>query len=197
MLIFITGGVRSGKSRFAEGLARSYYDDLHERCGGARLIYLATSHISDDEMRERIERHQLDRHGSGYPWVTWEQPVQMMTLVPALERDDVLLIDCLTTWLSNELFQPAFSMVGENGELRSVDFLLEQMRLHILQPLQKMATQSACLLVSNEIAHEPLFLYDPWTQCYIEILQRLHQEIVAMADQAYLIEYGLPQRTKW
>jgi adenosylcobinamide kinase / adenosylcobinamide-phosphate guanylyltransferase len=85
----ILGGARSGKSRFAEALAS---DPKH---------YVATANAFDDEMKQRIAAHQLQR---GKHWVTHEVPID---LVAALKKIDVpgnfVLVDCLTLWLSNLL----------------------------------------------------------------------------------------------
>ena len=59
---------------------------------------------SDSEMKKRISRHQEDRRQSGCHWKTWEQPVSIGKLASYFKGDDIVLLDCLTTWLNNELF---------------------------------------------------------------------------------------------
>ena len=87
----VIGGARSGKSRHAEALARGT---------GLERVYLATATAWDDEMRERIATHRAMRAGDG--WRTVEEP---LALVEALRREAapgrVLLVDCLTLWLTN------------------------------------------------------------------------------------------------
>ena len=83
----ILGGARSGKSRFAEGLAQ-----------GDRHI-IATGQAFDDEMNARIAKHQQDR-GSG--WVTHEEPLDLAACLARVDASGrFILIDCLTLWLSN------------------------------------------------------------------------------------------------
>ncbi|MFN3294546.1 MAG: bifunctional adenosylcobinamide kinase/adenosylcobinamide-phosphate guanylyltransferase [Gemmobacter sp.] len=89
-LSFVTGGARSGKSRFAEGLVRS---------GAAPYTYIATAEAWDDEMRERIARHRADR-GDG--WQTVEAPLDLAAALAQVGRGTVL-VDCATLWLSNHL----------------------------------------------------------------------------------------------
>ena len=86
-LTLVLGGARSGKSRFAESLARGH--------GGPRT-YIATAEAFDDEMRQRIARHRAQRAGDG--WQTIES-----TLDPAaaLPREGLVLLDCVTVWLGN------------------------------------------------------------------------------------------------
>lgn len=86
----ILGGARSGKSRFAECLARSR---------GLRCVYVATAEAHDDEMAQRIARHRMDR---GPGWQTYEIPIDLPATISAVSRaDTVILVDCLTLWLSN------------------------------------------------------------------------------------------------
>lgn len=90
MKILITGGARSGKSRHALSLGR----DL-----GRSRLYVATAEPLDDEMRQRIEAHR-DERGTG--WRTVEEPVAVASL---LGKDEVVLLDCLTLWLTNLLMR--------------------------------------------------------------------------------------------
>jgi len=86
-ITLVLGGARSGKSRFAETLAREH--------GGPRT-YIATAEAFDDEMRQRIARHRDQRAGDG--WQTLEAPLDPAAVLP---RDGLVLIDCLTVWLGN------------------------------------------------------------------------------------------------
>jgi adenosylcobinamide kinase / adenosylcobinamide-phosphate guanylyltransferase len=86
----ILGGARSGKSRFAERLALSR---------GLSLVYVATAEAHDIEMTDRIARHRADR---GADWHTVEEPINLpATIANVSRRDTVVLVDCLTLWLSN------------------------------------------------------------------------------------------------
>lgn len=84
----VLGGARSGKSRFAEGLAR----DL-----SGPKTYLATAEAFDDEMRQRIAKHREDRAGDG--WQTVEAPLDPAAVI--LRAEGLVLMDCVTVWLGN------------------------------------------------------------------------------------------------
>jgi adenosylcobinamide kinase/adenosylcobinamide-phosphate guanylyltransferase len=92
-LILVGGGVRSGKSTFALARARSL---------GTRRAFIATAQAFDDEMRERITRHQDER---GSEFRTIEEPIEVAQAVARLADTDVIVIDCLTLWLSNLLLR--------------------------------------------------------------------------------------------
>src|SRR5438067_9493327 len=93
-LILILGGARSGKSAFAERLAAN---------SGRTVAFIATATAGDDEMRERIARHRASRPKE---WHTLEEPLDLAgALRSASDIADVLLLDCITLWLANWLFQ--------------------------------------------------------------------------------------------
>lgn len=89
----VLGGARSGKSAHAEKIARA---------SGLNRIYVATGEARDEEMRQRIARHREDREQDG--WTTIEEPIGLPTvLMREASPSRVLLVDCLTLWLSNLL----------------------------------------------------------------------------------------------
>lgn len=89
-LLFILGGARSGKSRYAEARAEAL---------GLRKLYIATAQAFDDEMHERIARHRTDR---GPTWETIETPLALAEAITARSAaDTVTLVDCLTLWTTN------------------------------------------------------------------------------------------------
>ena len=85
-IIFITGGQRSGKSKYAQQLAEEY---------SASPVYLATAREWDDDFKKRIERHRSDR---GNKWTTIEEEVNLSAIAPV---SSVLVLDCITLWLTN------------------------------------------------------------------------------------------------
>jgi adenosylcobinamide kinase/adenosylcobinamide-phosphate guanylyltransferase len=94
-LTLITGGAKSGKSRFAEGLVMQ---------SGRRRIYIATAQAWDDEMRDRIAAHQADR---GEGWQTLEAPRDVAGALAGAGPGDVVLLDCATLWLTNVMLAGA------------------------------------------------------------------------------------------
>lgn len=172
-LIFVTGGVRSGKSTFAEKLAMSRAQKMN-----GSLQYIATSKITDQEMVDRIKRHQEQRKESEVPWETREQAVDIHTL--ELNHSDIVLLDCLTVLLANELFRNEIPVEIDQEEtwkrlLTGINTLLKQVQ--------------TLIIVSNEVLNEPLST-DPLTKAYASMLGKLHQTIVKQAEKAYLVETG-------
>jgi adenosylcobinamide kinase / adenosylcobinamide-phosphate guanylyltransferase len=88
----VLGGARSGKSRYAQALAEA---------GGAERLYLATAAAADAEMAARIVHHRAER-GAG--WRTFEEPLELAAALRAEAREGrIILVDCVTLWLSNTL----------------------------------------------------------------------------------------------
>ncbi|PXW79368.1 adenosylcobinamide kinase /adenosylcobinamide-phosphate guanylyltransferase [Blastomonas natatoria] len=162
MLTFITGGARSGKSARAQSLAES-----HE----GELVYLATAQAFDDEMADRIARHQKDR---GPRWHTVECPVD---LPEAIAREAgtsrVLLVDCLTLWTSNLL-------------LSGTDFTAASQRLTDALA----SAPSPIILVSNEVGMG-IVPDNALARQFRDMAGRLNQNIAAIADRAELVIAGL------
>jgi adenosylcobinamide kinase/adenosylcobinamide-phosphate guanylyltransferase len=97
MITFVTGGCRSGKSRHAQELA--------EATAPAGRVYIATCVPRDDEMRDRVRRHQADRDRT---WTTVEAPLDLPGAISQQRsKAGVILADCLTLWTTNILLDPA------------------------------------------------------------------------------------------
>jgi adenosylcobinamide kinase / adenosylcobinamide-phosphate guanylyltransferase len=90
-LTLVIGGARSGKSAYAERLVTA---------SGRPRRYIATAEGWDDEMRDRIAQHRRDR---GMEWTTVEAPLDLATALAVAKRDEIVLIDCATLWLTNHL----------------------------------------------------------------------------------------------
>lgn len=173
-ILFITGGVRSGKSSYAERLA---IKDASER--NLELHYVACGIPFDYEMKERILRHQQDRSEQGIAWKTWEKPVKLVELAPKFTKNDLVLVDCLTTLLNNYFFE---------GNKLAWDFVLEQIKEDIRSLIER-ARQ--IIFVSNEVLVD-LPYQNHLTRNYQYILGQLHQYLVKESDAAILVENGIP-----
>ena len=107
-LILILGGARSGKSTFAERLAAH---------SSKSVAFIATATASDEDMQDRIARHRASRPAE---WTTIEEPLDLVyALQEANSEADVILLDCMTLWLSNWMGQQAFTDETENVILNS------------------------------------------------------------------------------
>ncbi len=182
-LYFITGGVRSGKSRYAEQMARKWVETY-----GGNLHYLACSRVFDEEMEKRVSRHQRDREASLIPWQTWEFSTDIDRITKEINQDSVVLLDCLTTLVDNELFTSESFSPEKPFEQ---DFL-QAIFTKIMRAIEEVRKQAACLIiVSNEVIQDLIF-HDEFLKAYGGMLGLLHQEIVERADAAYLVEWGVP-----
>jgi len=176
-LIFISGGVRSGKSSFAEKLALEIALEK-----GGQLNYLATGVASDQEMKERIRKHQRDRETGNYLWRTIEQSHNIGEIAGVFNEDDIILLDCVTTLLNNQLFS-----VQQNWD----EHFLEQTMENILSGIFEIRDRAKVILVvSNEVFHESMAGND-LVFSYGRILGKIHQQLVKKADQAFLVESGM------
>jgi adenosylcobinamide kinase / adenosylcobinamide-phosphate guanylyltransferase len=176
-LIFITGGVRSGKTSFAEQLATQFAnkEDL-------QLHYLATGVVTDTEMQERVERHQQIRAKHNRQWKTIEQATKLHTLQQKFCKKDVVLFDCLTTLVSNELFL-------HNQADWSKSFL-QKLKGDIEAAVVALSRKCKYfIMVSNEVSYEPM--QTSLLIAYSWLLGNLHQTFVGVATEVYLVENGL------
>ncbi len=163
----VLGGARSGKSAFAEGVVRG--------CAG-EWIYLATATAGDREMEERIRRHR-ERRGGG--WRTVEEPVDLVAaLVQHTSTDTVVLVDCLTLWLSNIL-------------LSDMDTQLEIERLVEILP----GLPGSFVLVSNEVGLG-IVPENALARRFRDDAGRLNQAVAAVADSVVFVAAGLPLHLK-
>ena len=159
------GGARSGKSRLAQAAAETCDDPL---------LYIATAEAGDAEMAERIARHRADR---GDRWATVECPIELAAAIAA-ENDKVILVDCLTLWLSN-------LMLGGADLARHSDSLADAIAQH----------DAPLFLVSNEVGLG-LVPETPLGRAFRDEAGRLNQRVAAMADSVILVAAGLPLRMK-
>ena len=169
-IYFITGGARSGKSAFAEKLA----GDIP-----GKRAYLATAQALDAEMVARIEHHRLRR---GSAWDTYEEPLAITELLKKLSgRYEVVLLDCLTLWLSNIM-----ARTGSNDEISArVDELTSGLR----------DFAGACIVVSNEVGLG-IVPDNPLARRFRDLAGMTNQKIARTADEAYLLTSGIPMKIK-
>jgi adenosylcobinamide kinase/adenosylcobinamide-phosphate guanylyltransferase len=176
----ILGGARSGKSRHAEALAAA---------SGKTVIYLATAQAHDAEMFARIELHRQQRNQQ---WTTIEEPIALGEVIERYSAPEtVILLDCLTLWLSNLLFAEATNF-PEIGAIVPPACFHEQ-RAKFLHALQH--AKGDVILVSNEVGTGvvPTGAVSRW---FVDEAGRLNQEVAALCERALLIVAGLPLTLK-
>lgn len=169
----VLGGARSGKSRLAEQLA---HDAATAR--GARRTYIATAQALDAEMAARIARHRAER-GTG--WTTLEVPHALADAIRAGEPGEVLLVDCLTLWLSNRLCALPDPMDAEQRVAPEFEDLLDAIS-HV---------RTSLVLVSNEVGLG-LVPEAPLGRAFRDCAGRLNQQVAAVAHRVAFMAAGLP-----
>ncbi|QTD40723.1 bifunctional adenosylcobinamide kinase/adenosylcobinamide-phosphate guanylyltransferase [Sporosarcina sp. Te-1] len=180
-LTFISGGVRSGKSSFAEAWL---VKEAAEADG--RLVYIASGTATDEEMACRIRKHRSDRAGQN--WLTIEQPTRLEEVLNEIWEGDFVLWDCLTTWLANEMYDgwetesPCIAQAG----------CMDRKADEVIRTIQAIANRaSRFIIVSNEVLDEPASIYEE-TRNYCEWIGRLHRQIVQLSATAVEMDYGVP-----
>lgn len=171
VLTLILGGARSGKSRFAL--------DLGKKTNGEKY-FIATAEALDAEMATRIEEHQRER---GVSWKTIEAPLQLAGTIQSLEKNaDIILIDCLTLWLSNLMMQKDATDAS----------IIEE-----IAKLVDTVTKVKCLLiaVSNEVGLG-IVPANAETRRFRDFAGLLHQKYAAVAQEVYFMVAGISQRIK-
>lgn len=172
--ILILGGARSGKSRFAQNLARRL---------SKKVLFVATGGAGDEEMRSRIEEHEKSRPRT---WYTLETPVKLGERIPEqIGNADVVIIDCITMLISNLL-------VGEEDDR----YKEEQVTTEIDQLIKCMdKLEVTFILVSNEVGLG-LVPESRLGRFYRDLLGRANQLLAQHADEVYIMMAGIPVEVK-
>lgn len=168
-LILIGGGVRTGKSAFAIELSRTL---------GQRRVFVATAEAKDDEMRERIARHQIDR---GDEFVTIEEPLDLTEVLLGITDTDVVLIDCLTLWLSNMLLRDCSTSQVEQEVERLVE-AIEKSRFNTV-------------IVTNEVGMG-IVPESVLGRLFRDLAGHAHQRLASQAERIYLAALGVILRLR-
>ncbi|GIU32603.1 bifunctional adenosylcobinamide kinase/adenosylcobinamide-phosphate guanylyltransferase [Shewanella schlegeliana] len=179
MIHLVLGGARSGKSRFAEAQVKQLLvkpqDNVDSEC-----FYLATAQALDSEMAQRINHHQTQRQTDEINWRTIECPLELTTALKAhATESSIILVDCLTLWLTNRLLKPEDDW--------------QQVKTAFLQTLTELP--GSVILVSNEVGCGIVPLGE-LNRRFVDEAGWLHQEIAAIADRVTLVTAGLSQCLK-
>ncbi len=170
----ITGGARSGKSRFAEQFATAY---------GAPLCYLATAQPLDAEMDERIACHRVRR---GSDWHTVEEPLALPQTLSRLDGSyRAILVDCITLWLTNLLLQ------GREDADQEGQVIAEVQRL--AATLRSMTTP--VILVTNEVGMG-IVPEHRLGRLFRDLAGQASQILAATCDEVYTVISGIPLKLK-
>ncbi len=169
-MTFITGGCRSGKSRYALDYANRHF---------SRKLYLATAEAFDEEMARRVALHQKAR---GPEWQTIEEPIEVVRrMEECVDKVEVILFDCMTLWLSNLLLK-------WHEESRVMD---EVVRL--TETIREIDT--SLIMVSNEVGMG-IVPNDPLGRQFRDLSGAANQRMTEAADTVVFMVSGIPMFLK-
>jgi adenosylcobinamide kinase/adenosylcobinamide-phosphate guanylyltransferase len=166
----VLGGARSGKSAFAQASAEALAAE-----SGGRLVMVATAQAFDSEMAERIHRHREDR---GSAWTTLEAPLDLAGALDGLGAGDVVVVDCLTLWVSNLMLDD-----------RDVAAAAAELTAGVKR------FEGALWLVSNEVGFG-IVPDNALARRFRDEAGRLHQALAQAAEAVTLVVAGLTLRVK-
>jgi adenosylcobinamide kinase / adenosylcobinamide-phosphate guanylyltransferase len=175
-LILLLGGARAGKSSHALRLAAA------QRSSEAKVCFIATAQALDDDMSARIARHQTERPAH---WRTIEEPCRIDEALQQTGEADIVIVDCLTLFVSNCLLRYEDENVCEQFVRRIARGFFDLRR----------SRQQTIICVSNEAGLGVV----PETRLgrvFRDLLGRVNQDFAAAADEVYLLVAGLPLQLK-
>ena len=166
--VLVLGGARSGQTGFAEKLAMR---------AGDKPLYLATAQALDAEMRERVKLHQQQRHKR---FATVEEPLELAAaLAQSAVNHDVVLVDCLTLWITNLL-------VANRNVAAAVDELMATLAE---------TTGTTVILVSNEVGWG-IVPDNAMARMFRDLAGSTHQRLAEICSDVHLVVAGLPMTLK-
>lgn len=175
-ITLITGGARSGKSAHALRIAESYQ--------AARRFFLATGEPLDDEMAARIARHRSDRADRGQDFTTVEEPVNLSSALGDLAgRADLVILDCLTLWVSN--LMGVYAVESEDTFLADADLLARTI----------VAAPFVTIVVTDEVG-SAIVPDNPVARRFRDLLGWTNQIIAKASTEVILMVAGYPIRVK-
>lgn len=206
MIHLVLGGARSGKSRYGEALVRQYTALGFDAC------YVATAQALDDEMTTRIAKHQAGRSDDGIEWQLFEESLALTALLKRLAKPGrVILVDCLTLWLTNQLLASNLNIDDEPAptEWNATDFATSTFavstsddKAHASWQAEKTAfvdslveLEGVVILISNEVGSGIVPLGELSRQ-FVDEAGWLNQAVATLADNVTLVVAGLPLALK-
>jgi len=179
---FILGGQKSGKSRRGEQIAAAWL----ATSGAHRAVLIATAQAHDPEMRERIARHRVDRAARVPRLETLEEPLHLAQALSLHGAPDTLvLVDCLTLWLTQQLMPPDSDAQGAAGVASQIDALLAAIG----------AARGPLVLIGNEIGLGVVPMGRE-VRAFVDALGQLNQRVAQACDRVTLMAAGLPLTLK-
>ena len=170
-ITFILGGARSGKSRYAEEIAKKH---------GKKTVFIATAAALDEEMKERIRLHKISRPKE---WATIETPINLSGVIAGMKPIyGTAIIDCVGLWISNLLMA--------NMKDKMIEKRIKELAGGVLK-----SKADLVIIVSNEVG-EGIVPADPISRRFRDLVGLANQIIAAKADTVIMMRAGIPIKIK-
>jgi adenosylcobinamide kinase / adenosylcobinamide-phosphate guanylyltransferase len=169
-MILMTGGSKSGKSSYALLKATDY----------KKRAFIATAEAFDDEMKDRIQKHQIER---SLEYTTYEEPIEVISCLKKIgNMYDVIILDCVTVWIGNLLYR-------FDGDTEKINQYYDE--------LLSISTEitSELIIVTNEVGMG-IVPDNPLSRKFRDLAGMLNQKLAIIADEAYLLVSGIPMKIK-
>ncbi|PWC13631.1 bifunctional adenosylcobinamide kinase/adenosylcobinamide-phosphate guanylyltransferase [Brenneria roseae subsp. americana] len=181
-MILITGGARSGKSALAEKLAAACRD---------RVLYIATSVVTDDEMANRVRIHRETRPAH---WRTWEGYRDLgKAIVEQVAADEAVILECITTMIANLLFDQAGDTPPEQMDFPAIEAVIQRQIDELIAACAQ--SPSPIYLVTNELGMG-IVPENRLARHFRDIAGRVNQRLAAAAESVYLVVSGIEVKIK-
>lgn len=182
-IVLVTGGARSGKSNFAELLCREQNNST---------AYIATSVAFDDEMKDRIKKHQDSRPKE---WKTYEIYKDIYSIVEDLDKNhDTVILDCLTLMINNLMF--TYGIDVDKATTEEVNEIEEYIKDQVEKLLKAVKdTDLYFLIVTNELGMG-IVPENKLSRIYRDFVGRANQLIAKYSDEVYFVVSGIPMKVK-
>lgn len=179
-IILVTGGCRSGKSKFAENLLKNKDD----------VVYIATAMITDKEMENRIQEHKDTRNSN---WKTIEQYKDLDIILKKV-NEEFILLDCVTIMITNLMFDEykEFESITKHQQQELLEKIKNQFvkLINVSKELNK-----TLIIVTNEIGYSLTSQYK-LGRIFTDFTGTINQLIASLSDEVYLVSCGLPIKLK-
>lgn len=183
----ILGGQKSGKTARAEALAAAWLAQSLDR----RAVYIATAQAWDDEMRDRIARHQRQRAKRLPGVLTVEEPIQLArAIIEHSDPDTLVVVDCLTLWLTGRLMPAASPDPAKTSRPETTALAHDGEMAQVLG-----ACTGPVVMVSNEIGLGVIPMGRD-VRAFVDALGQLNQRTAAACERVTLMAAGLPLTLK-
>lgn len=168
MITLVVGGAKSGKSMFAQNLAKSLEKE------NSRLYYVATMNPYDLEDLKRIENHLKEREGYGFN--TIEEKIDMIKVSRLIEKEDIILLDSITSLVTNSMF-------------KGKDFIKEVSK-ELLLGLKELISKADNIVIVSDYLFSDSIEYDCYTESFRKELGIINRELAKIADVVVECSYG-------